>query len=361
MTRMPAHGEFARRVLIVISLVAIVGLTFFVLGSGVHIFLMVFAGLLLAVFLDGVASFVSERTPFPRSFVLTATVVGMFFLGWASIWGLGPRVAAQLSEFMDLIPSVVSEAEEALREYRWSRELLSLTMESNELLALGGGMLRPITSLFCGVMAGIVNLVIILVVGIYVAASPRTYVRGALRLLPVSRRARAGEVVAALTHVIRRWIAGRLASMLVVGALTIVGLLIAGIPLALTLGLFAALAAFVPYVGPAIGAIPAILVALADEPVKALYVVLVFTLVQILENYIITPLIDQKAVSLPPALLISAQILMGVLLGAAGVLLATPLVVVAVVLVQMLYIQDVLGDPIRVLGSNEVGGRGRDT
>jgi predicted PurR-regulated permease PerM len=360
MTGMPAHGDFTRRVLIAISLVVIVALTLFVLGSAVHVFLMVFAGLLLAVLLDGVASFVSERTPFPRSLVLGATVAGLLFFGVALLWGLGPRVGAQLSEFVDLIPSAVSKAGAALREYEWSRKLLSLTIEPKELLALGGGVLRPMRGLLSGAFTGIIDLVIILVVGIYVAASPKTYVKGALRLLPVSRRARAGEVVVALTHVIRRWIAGRLASMLVVGVLTIVGLLIAGIPLALTLGLFAALATFVPYVGPAVGAIPAILVALTDEPVKALYVVLVFTIVQVLENYIITPLIDQKAVSLPPALLISAQILMGVLLGAAGVLFATPLVVVIVVLVQMLYVQDVLGDPIRVLGSIGVKRQGQD-
>ncbi len=353
MTGMPACGGFAQRVLIVIVLVAIAGLALFVLGSAAHVFLMVFAGLLLAVLLDGVASFVSERSPFPRGLVLGATLLGLVLIGVVSLWGLGPRVGTQLSEFVDLIPSAIARVEGALREYEWSRKLLTLTIEPKEFLALGGGVLRPIKGLFSGVFAGVINIVIILVVGIYVAASPRTYVGGILRLLPVSRRARAREVVAALTHVIRRWMAGRLASMLVVGVLTIVGLLIAGIPLALTLGLFAALAAFVPYVGPAIGAIPAILVALTDEPVKALYVVLVFTLVQVLENYIITPLIDQKAVSLPPALLISAQILMGVMLGAAGVFLATPLVVVIVVLVQMLYVQDVLGDTIRVLGSGD--------
>lgn len=353
MTGMSAHGDFVRRVLIVIVLVAIAGLTLLVLSSAASLFLMIFAGLLLAVLLDGVASFVSERTPFPRGLVLGATVLGFLVFGVASFWGVGPRVGAQLSEFVDLIPSAAARVEGALQEYEWSRKLLSLTIEAKELLALGGGVLRPITGLFSGVFAGVVNVMIILVVGIYVAASPRTYVSGALRLFPVSRRPRAVEVVAALTHVIRRWMAGRLASMLVVGVLTIVGLLIAGVPLALTLGLFAALAAFVPYVGPAIGAIPAILVALTDEPVKALYVVLVFTLVQVLDNYIITPLIDQKTVSLPPALLISAQILMGILLGAAGVLLATPLVVVIVVLVQMLYVQDVLGDHIRVLGSGD--------
>ena len=99
-----------------------------------------------------------------------------------------------------------------------------------------------------------------------------------------------------------------------------------------------------------LGAVPAMLVALVESPVKMLYVVLVFTIVQLLENYFITPLIQQRAVSLAPALLITVQIVMAILFGAMGVLLATPLAVVFIVAVQMLYINDVLGDRIKLLG-----------
>jgi predicted PurR-regulated permease PerM len=122
------------------------------------------------------------------------------------------------------------------------------------------------------------------------------------------------------------------------------------VPQPLALALIAALMAFVPFLGPVLGAIPAILVALVESPVKALYVVLVFTVVQVLENYFITPLIQQRAVSMAPALLITVQILMAVLFGGMGVLLATPIAVVAIVTVQMLYIQDVLGDRMKLLG-----------
>ncbi len=87
-----------------------------------------------------------------------------------------------------------------------------------------------------------------------------------------------------------------------------------------------------------------------QSPLHGLYVIILYIIVQVFESYLITPLIQQKTVSLPPALLISVQIMIGVWLGAFGLLLATPLMVVAIVMVQTLYVQDVLGDDIKVLG-----------
>ena len=138
--------------------------------------------------------------------------------------------------------------------------------------------------------------------------------------------------------------------MVVVGGLTALGLWIVGAPLPLALGLIAGLLSFIPLLGPVFGAVPAILVALVESPTLALYVVVVFVVVQVLETYIVTPLIQQRAVSIPPALLLTAQVLLSVLFGVMGMLLATPIAVVAIVLVQMVYIQDVLGDRTTVLG-----------
>jgi predicted PurR-regulated permease PerM len=138
--------------------------------------------------------------------------------------------------------------------------------------------------------------------------------------------------------------------MAVVGVLTAIGLWVAGVPLAFVLGLIAALLSFVPYIGPLAAVIPAALVALAEDPTKVIYVFALYGAVQLLESYLITPLIQERAVSIPPAVLIAAQVIMGVLAGAAGVLMATPLAVVLIVLVQMLYLEDVLGDSVSTLG-----------
>jgi predicted PurR-regulated permease PerM len=146
------------------------------------------------------------------------------------------------------------------------------------------------------------------------------------------------------------WMVGRFSSMAVVGIMTMIGLWILGIPLPFTLGVIAAVLSFIPNIGPIISVIPALLLALLDSPSKVLYVILLYIGIQTVESYIITPLIQKRAVSLPPALLISVQIMIGVLLGAFGLILATPLMVVIIVLVQTIYIQDIIGDKVTVLG-----------
>jgi predicted PurR-regulated permease PerM len=119
--------------------------------------------------------------------------------------------------------------------------------------------------------------------------------------------------------------------MVVIGALTTVGLLVLGAPMAVPMGVLAGLLNFVPYVGPVIAGIPAVALALTEGVRPALHVTALYVFVQSLEGYVLTPLVDRRTVSIPPALGLSAQLVFGVLLGAAGVMLASPLVVCALV------------------------------
>jgi predicted PurR-regulated permease PerM len=140
------------------------------------------------------------------------------------------------------------------------------------------------------------------------------------------------------------WLIGKGASMLFIGVLTWIGLSIIGVPLALTLGLIAGLFSFVPNFGPILSAVPAILLAFIDSPTKALYVLILFVAVQLIESNLVTPLIERRTVELPPVLTIFAQLALTILVGAVGLILATPILAVVMVLVQTIYIQDILGD-----------------
>ena len=132
--------------------------------------------------------------------------------------------------------------------------------------------------------------------------------------------------------------------MLIVGIATSVGLSMLGVPLALILGIIAGFLDFIPYLGPIMAGVPAVLLALSISPELALYTVLLFVGVQLVEGYLLQPLIEARAVDLPPALVIVMQLIFGTLFGFAGVALATPLAAGLAVLVRMLYIEDVLGD-----------------
>ncbi|MGD8590575.1 MAG: AI-2E family transporter, partial [Chromatiales bacterium] len=156
-----------------------------------------------------------------------------------------------------------------------------------------------------------------------------------------------------LGHALRWWLIGRITSMTVVGILTGIGLWFIDMPLVLALSFTAAILSFIPLIGPILSAIPAVLLGLVEDPLKALNVLLVYTSVQFLEGNFITPLIQKRAIALPPAMLLTAQLLMGVLFGFFGVLLATPLAVTVIVVVQLLYVQDLLGSQVRVLGEHK--------
>ena len=134
-------------------------------------------------------------------------------------------------------------------------------------------------------------------------------------------------------------------SLCLVGMLTALGLWILGVPAPLSLGFVAGVLSFIPNFGPLLSLVPAVIVALPNGPQMVLYVILLYAGIQLVESYFITPLIQHRAVRLPPALILLAQILMGVLFGFLGLLLATPLTAVLLVLIKRLYIEDVLAEP----------------
>jgi predicted PurR-regulated permease PerM len=337
---------YTRRALIAGGILLALVLAVLVLRHVASVLLLIFAGILLAVFFEGLTTQLHERTGLARGWCLGLVValVTIFFV--ASGWFAGPRIGNQITQLGERIPDAIERIRSTLSQSEWGRSLLVRAPSSEQGMSLLSFVAGGITNVVGALISGVV----VIIIGLYAAATPAVYIDGVIRLLPVPRRDRGRDVVRALGHALRWWLVGRIASMAVVGVLTAVGLRIAGVSLAFVLGLIAALFSFVPYVGPIASVIPAALVALAESPTKVLYVLVVYGAVQFLESYLITPLIQERAVSIPPAVLISAQVIMGILAGAIGVLMATPLAVTLIVLIQMLYLEDVLGDPVSTLG-----------
>jgi predicted PurR-regulated permease PerM len=160
----------------------------------------------------------------------------------------------------------------------------------------------------------------------------------------MSYRPRAAEILNELHDTLRAWLMGTLVLMIIVGAMTTVGLWLLGIPLALALGLIAFVLEFVPYVGPILAAVPAVLVASTVGTREVVFVILLYWAIQSIEGYLLSPLVYQKSVDIPPMLTISAQVVLGTLLGVLGIIFATPLTACAMVVVQRAYVEDALGD-----------------
>lgn len=312
--------------------------------------LLVFAGILLAVFLSSIALLLRRYLRLPRAaaLVITVLLVVGFFVGAG--WLIGPRVAEEASQLVQRLPSSVEKIRASLSQSEAGRLLLSRVPQQEGGLFSGTNVLGRITGLFSTTLGILTNVLVVIVIGLFLAINPDTYTRAIRHLFPGNQRAYVDEIFAAEAHGLRWWLIGRLCSMLVVGVLTGLGLWFIGMPLVFALGLIAGLLSFVPYVGPITSAIPGLLVALTTESVSVWTVALVYLGVQLLESNLITPLIQERAVSLPPALLVIVQLLGGIVAGLLGVLVATPLTVAIIILVQKVYVEGVLGDSVHIMG-----------
>jgi predicted PurR-regulated permease PerM len=344
--------SFVVRATIVVALVAAAVIVLYLFAHVAQMLLVIFGGVLFAILLAALTDVIRRHTRIPRGVALAVVIIGLFALLTAAGWFAGPRVAQQFARLGERIPQAVDEIEQDLSQSSWGQSLLEGLSSLTGLTPEGSDLMGQITGAFSTALGAVTGVLIVLFLGIYLAADPRLYTDNAVRLLPRGKRERAREILDAAGRGLRWWLVGRVASMIVVGILTAASLWIAGVPLPLSLGLLAATLAFVPFIGPILSAIPAILVALTEDPVLAVWVVIIYAGVQLLESYVITPLIQQKAVYLPPALLITMEILMAVLFGAVGILLAAPLSVVIIVAIQMLYVEDVVGEKVRVMGKH---------
>ncbi len=339
----PGCIDYAKRYLILLSLVVAAVLVLYLLWKASDAIILVFAGILLSQLILAMTNRIKRWTQLPHPAavgVVVCLLLGILVLG---IWGMGPSVADQMQHMIDQVASTVEGLQERLGQSSLGRRFLRQASGVADLSKVGQFISRTV-SLFSTILGGLVALVTVLFVGLYGALQPDLYVSGILRLVPRARRLRAKEVIETLSVALTRWFVGRLMAMAIVGILTWLGLFLLDIPLAVALAVTAALLDFVPNFGPILAALPAVLLALSAGPGKVAFVVGLYFLIQQLENVLVTPVIQRRAVSMPPILLIGAQLVLGLVLGLPGLIFATPLTVTGLVLVRMLYVEDVLGE-----------------
>jgi predicted PurR-regulated permease PerM len=357
----------------------------------VDLLLLLFAGILLAVFLRSLALLLSERTPLSPGWallvvvlVLLGTMVGAGFL-------FAPQLAEQTQQLAETLPDAVEEIEEQVRGTTFGGWLLDRVIEratqpapepgvqnkeaSNPRETAGTGSAsaggagpgqstgeedkpalkdaqEAVVDQAAGaawmVVDGLIALVIVLFTGLYLAAHPQPYIRGVMRMFPLARRQRIGEVLYACGYTLRWWLFGQLLAMGLVGLVMGVGLAIIGVPMAFALGVVAGLFEFIPTIGPVLGLLPALVLGLTNGGTTALWVLALYSVVQALESYLLTPLVQQRVVHLPPVVTIIGQVFFGWTVGPLGLLIAVPLIAVVMVVVQMLYVEDFLGDDMQV-------------
>jgi predicted PurR-regulated permease PerM len=329
-----------------------------------EVVLLLFAGLLFAVLLRSAGSLLRDYTPLgDRSAV--AIALGLL-VGFAVLagWLAGPGVIDEVRDLQSGLTRSVSDVRAQLEGTRLGEFMSNHSPEMSEddyqkIWSRVGG-------LSASALGALGSLIVVLLVGVFFAFNPGLYIAGLLRMLPLQRRPRASQVIDGIGHTLRWWMVGQLISMAVLWLSTWLMLSLLGVPLAFILGLLTGLLTFIPYLGPLIALVPIALVAFLESPSLALLVIGMYFVIQNLEANVLMPLVFQRLVHLPAALTVSSQLLMGTLAGLIGIVLATPLLAVLLVLIQRLYVEDVLGDsmerPAIDGGDDASGGSGdRDT
>jgi len=298
-----------------------------------EVLLLALAGVLLAIILrtvtDWLARLLHLRTGIALALtcVLALVAVGLFF------WFIAPQLSDEADAVSQSIQSAWHHILAWLHRRRWAGALGDSIQPG-----ASGFVLRALS----GVGAAAGGVVIVLFLALFFALDPGLYKRGLVKLAPKAAEARGEQVLWECGEQLRKWLLGKLLLMSFVGVATACGLWALGMPLILALAVLAAALDFIPNFGPLIAAIPAALIAFSRSPMLAVEVIVLYTAVQMTENYVLQPIVQQRAVALPPAVTLLSQVLMGTLLGPLGLVLATPLAVVGLTLVRTIYVEDIL-------------------
>lgn len=304
----------------------------------VDLLLLIFACALTALILVTIANLVRRHYPkLPYGIALTGTVLVIAAVLVSAFWFFGATMTAQFSELGQRLPGAWAAVQARLQQYELGATLLARAADFAPSSANIVSLFTNALSIGGGILSG---LAVVIIGGLYLAAQPRLYAGGLVRLIP--RRAQAESIATfdAVAASLRGWLKGQALGMVFVGIGVSVGLLIVGLPAALAIGLVAGLAEFVPYLGTVVAVIPAVILGFSQGTDTGIWTIVVMLGVQQIQGNLVMPLLQNRMVDLPPVLTIFGLIAAGILLGPVGVLLATPLTVVVLVLVRRLYLGD---------------------
>lgn len=337
--------RFIRRVL---SILALAGLAF-VLWQLRVILLMLFGAVVVATIVRALAEPICRWTRLPTGGGVVIASIVIFAVIGSVLWMLSAQISAQFQVATKTIP----EALDKLETWVASVGLLDQLRNWRSAVTSGTGILSTVSTLAGSLANGLANLLVVIFGGIFIAAEPKFYRTGLIKLIPPGARGAVSEATLESERALRLWLKGQLMAMVVVGLMTGIALWLIGVPSPLVLGLLAGLLEFIPFAGPIIAAVPGVLIALSQSTDLALWAALAYVFVQHSEAYLIQPLIQQYAVELPAVILLFSLLAFGVLFGTIGVVLAAPLAVVTYVLVKRLYVVDALDTPTPIPGEQK--------
>ena len=325
-----------------------------------------FAAVLLAVLLLALTDLLRRFVPIRHGWALLITVSLIVALIAGMVGLVGSQVQSQFGELWRTLteasqsvehrlgvelpsqPATAGDASErsapgaAVVEHMLGVDETSAAQSGGVRSALLSRLTSWLTSYGLTIVDAILGIILVVVAGVYLAVDPAYYHRGAVKLFPPPQHQLVSETMSEMGQTMRRWLLGKLIAMVIIGALAGLGTWMLGLPAPLALGIFAGMAEFVPIVGPIVGAVPALLLAATGGLSTVLWTLLLFLGIQQVESNLVAPLVQERMVAIPPALLVLGVGLFGGLFGLLGLVLSGPLLVVAFVAVKKLWMREAL-------------------
>jgi len=298
-----------------------------------------FIALALVVALDPVSDFIQKNLRVHRVVAVSFVYVVLIGVIFSALILLIPPLVEQTQALVKNLPSYMDKIVPFLQSIGVSVSSTNSNSQeiANNITQQLGSFSKSIFSVTLDVFGGFVSIITILVISFYMLVGERSNKEFLVSLLPLKNRQYAIEVLRKIGEKVGGWARGQMMLSLVVFIATLVGLLILHVPYALPLAIFAGITELIPVIGPILGGVPAVLVALTVNPWLAVATVVLYVLVQQLENHILVPNIMKKTVGLSPVIVIVAMLIGAKLMGILGIFVAVPVAATLMVLGQEIF------------------------
>lgn len=332
--RLHTSSSFVEKVWTTVGITALVVIMILLVYKTFNVFLLLMAASLIALFFNAVSSKIKKWTGLKDGVSLAVTIVLVVVVAGLFFWLVGAEAQNQFKEMQEAIPVMIDNAQTYLNRSDLGRKVsdyISDIENQKKVLPFLQGFFKSSFGVFG-------DLYIVVFLSIFLSVAPFDYVNGVVNLVPRRGKSKAKQLFNDMGYNLRKWIKGAIISGFVIFTFISIALLILDVDMWLILAIIAGLSNFIPNFGPIIAMTPAVMVALLTSPTLALLVAGSYILSQTIEGNLITPNIQKKLLNIPPALLISFQVLMGTLAGGWGVVLAVPLLVIVITVVRNLYL-----------------------
>ncbi|AMR33437.1 hypothetical protein A0256_19440 [Mucilaginibacter sp. PAMC 26640] len=326
---------YIQKVWYTVGIVALLVVTILIARVGFNVLLMILAATLISTYFHGLGNIIQRKTNWGRKPAMALSVGGSFAILAVLLWFMSTKIQQQVAQLSQSLPGTIASARGKLAETPVGQQILTYLDDNSGKLFLTA---QHFFSTSFGVLG---NIYIIMFLGIFFTVSPGIYKEGFMIIIPPEKKELWQCIMDRINFSLKGWLKGTLLSIVLITIMLTIGLSVVGLPAVLVLALFAGMLKIIPNFGSLVAMIPGVLLALTISTNTAIVVALIYIVSQTIVSNIVTPVIQNKIINLPPALTIISQVLMGTLSGALGIILSVPLLAIVVILADELYVKKI--------------------